>query len=185
MLIGGAKSGKTGLALKMAEGLLNNGEKGLYIATGQARDREMAEKIRRHKKERGSRWDTLEEPVNVSETIGAIDASCSVVILDCMTLWVSNLLEKDVGGNNACEEHIDNRFNALKEAVTGCKANMFIVTNEVGLGIVPSHKVARLYRELLGRLNQIIASIVDEVYFVVAGMPLLVKGKGVNCLINC
>ncbi len=168
LIIGGARSGKTAFSLELGHSLMQNAQ-GLYVATGEARDEEMAQKIKLHQAERGDNWDTLEEPVEIVTKLKKIDKNYGVILIDCLTLWTSNLIERR-GGKE--EEY----FNELYKWLRDVNHNVVIVTNEVGLGIVPGNPIARKYRELLGRLNQGIVKIADEVYLVIAGLSMKLKG---------
>lgn len=168
LIIGGARSGKTTFSLDIGKSLMQNAQ-GLYVATGEARDEEMAQKIKLHQAERGDNWDTLEEPVEIVTKLQKLDKNYGVVLIDCLTLWTSNLIEKRSGKE---EEYFIELYKWLRDV----QQNVVIVTNEVGLGIVPGNPIARKYRELLGRLNQRIAKIADEVYLVIAGLSMKLKG---------
>ncbi|MDO8282513.1 MAG: bifunctional adenosylcobinamide kinase/adenosylcobinamide-phosphate guanylyltransferase [Thermodesulfovibrionia bacterium] len=168
-ITGGARSGKSSFALREAEKI--DGRKA-YIATAQALDDEMKERIRKHKDERGAEWDTFEEPFKIPEIISDADTKYSVVVLDCLTLWLSNL----ICGNMDCSREIDGLIAVLEDLMK--KANnskLFIVSNEVGMGIVPENELARRFRDTAGFLNQKVAEIADEVYLVTAGIPIKIK----------
>ncbi|MBI4844848.1 MAG: bifunctional adenosylcobinamide kinase/adenosylcobinamide-phosphate guanylyltransferase [Nitrospirae bacterium] len=165
-ITGGARSGKSSFALREADKL--EGRKA-YIATAQALDEEMKGRIRRHKEERGAGWDTFEEPLKVSELLGKIKGEYCVIVLDCLTLWLSNLMMADADVNNEIEKFL----NALR--VTHHASRLLIVSNEVGMGIVPENELARRFRDMAGFLNQKAAEIADEVYLVTAGIPIKIK----------
>lgn len=165
-ILGGAKSGKTGFALKKAS--LLSGKKA-YIATAQALDKEMAERIERHRAERGVLWDTFEEPLKIAEAIKDISNRYQVIIIDCLTLWLSNMM---CGNLNASEE-IERFFDSLR--ITHHASRLFIISNEVGMGIVPANELAREFRDYAGAINQYMAEAADEVYLVTAGIPLRIK----------
>lgn len=164
-VIGGARSGKSSFALK--EALKIKGLKA-YIATAQALDDEMKERVQKHKLERGSEWDTFEEPLNIISLLKEIHEKYDVVLIDCLTLWLSNLMlsSKDVTGE----------IKALADLLPTVHCRVFTVSNEVGMGIVPDNALARQFRDLAGTLNQKIADIADEVYLVTAGIPVKIKG---------
>ncbi len=179
-ITGGVRSGKSSFALKEAGRI--EGRKA-YIATAEALDEEMKERIERHKKERGDGWDTYEEPLNIASLIKEIQHKYSIIVLDCLTLWLSNLIHKSKQPENEINELISilvslnhssssNRLNSLY-SLNGL--NIFIVSNEVGMGIVPDNKMAREFRDLAGLLNQKVAEIADEVYLVTAGIPIKIK----------
>lgn len=166
-VIGGSRSGKTSFALAGAARAAGSGRR-VYIATAQALDGEMAERIEKHKAERGSAWDTLEEPVHLDRAIRSCGGA-RVVVVDCLTLWLSNLL---CGGLDAAqaEEAFLGALAALDSGV-----QVYVVSNEVGMGIVPENETARQFRDMAGRLNQAIARLAEEVYMMVAGVPVKVK----------
>ncbi|RYY27621.1 MAG: bifunctional adenosylcobinamide kinase/adenosylcobinamide-phosphate guanylyltransferase [Sphingomonadales bacterium] len=159
LFVGGARSGKSRLALATAErhaGPLH------YLATAENGDAEMAERIAMHQAERSAQWRTVECPLDLPEAIAAI--SSGVILVDCLTLWLSNLML----GNHP----IERRSNDLLAAIAATPLPLVIVTNEVGLGIVPAHPLGREFRDMAGRLNQKVAAGVDAAYFVVSGMVL-------------
>lgn len=165
-IIGGARGGKSRFALEKAA--LYSGKKA-YIATAQALDDEMKERIDKHKKERTEEWMTFEEPLNISALIKDIQDKYNVILLDCLTLWLSNLMLNNFDAN----KEIEGLINALR--FTPNASRMFIVSNEVGMGIVPDNELSRRFRDLSGCLNQKVAGIADEVYLVTAGIPIKIK----------
>ena len=165
-VIGGARSGKSSFALKEASEV--SGKKA-YIATAEALDSEMKDRIERHKKDRGNNWDTYEEPLKISNVLFDIKTKYDVIVVDCLTLWLSNLMSRNSDIFNEIEKFI----NALR--ITHHASRIYIVSNEVGMGIVPDNEMAREFRELAGFLNQKIAEIADEVYLVTAGIPIKIK----------
>jgi len=165
-ITGGARSGKSAFALEKASEI--SGKKA-YIATAEALDKEMKERIERHKKDRGNNWDTYEEPVKIAEVVNEIKNNYSAVIIDCLTLWLSNLIHMERKVNKEIESFISS-------LVTHHSSLIFIVSNEVGMGIVPDNKMAREFRDWAGFLNQKIAETADEVYLVTAGIPIKIKG---------
>lgn len=172
---GGAKSGKSSFVLDKASGV--KGKKA-FIATAEALDDEMKERIGRHKAERGDEWATYEVPQKVSEALVDAAGRYSAVIMDCLTIWLSNILI----GEGDTEENVNKLVDTLTEIKaspvcstgSGCSA-LYIVSNEVGMGIVPENELAREFRDLAGSLNQRIAAISDEVYLVVAGIQVKIK----------
>lgn len=164
LVTGGARSGKSRYAQDLAESLAPDR---VYLATGQAWDDEMADRIRRHQSDRGPSWRTLEEPVDV---VGHLSAG-PVVLLDCLTLWLSNLLH--VRGPEA---DLTADRQALVRAVAAANNHLVLVTNEVGLGIVPMNALARRFRDEAGWLAQDLARVCDHVVLCVAGLPMAVKG---------
>lgn len=172
-ILGGARSGKSGFALKLAESIKG---KRLYIATAEALDYEMAKRIKKHKKERGNNWSTIEEPINISDVIKK-NKGCDVILLDCLTLWVSNLMHREARskGQGARGGRTLQKITDLISACKKAKASIIIVSNEVGLGIVPDNPLARQFRDIAGFANQKIADAAGEVYFMVSGIPLKIK----------
>ncbi|NOZ70238.1 MAG: bifunctional adenosylcobinamide kinase/adenosylcobinamide-phosphate guanylyltransferase [Deferribacteres bacterium] len=171
---GGARSGKSAFALREASG--TTGQKA-YIATAQALDREMQERIEKHKRERGAEWDTYEEPRDIATVLSDIKDRYSAVVLDCLTLWLSNVLSAAGGPVEDTILEFAGELSRLKKGAVyrGDGARVFIVSNEVGMGIVPENETARRFRDLAGLLNQRVAGIADEVYLVTAGIPLRIK----------
>lgn len=163
LITGGVRSGKTRYALSRAEAA---GPERTYLATAQALDEEMADRIRRHQAERGPGWITVEEPLDITRHLGG-----RPVLVDCLTLWLTNLMLSREDG-----APLEAEFARLAEAVRAADAPVFLVTNEVGLGIVPENALARRFRDEAGRLAQGLAAVCDEVVLCVAGLPLHVKG---------
>lgn len=163
-MLGGARSGKSAYALQRAEEL--DGRL-LYVATAQALDEEMAERIMRHRADRDGRWRTIEVPVDLPGAIAAHAAADTVLLVDCLTLWISNLL---LTGEDPAREAA-----RLVEVVGAASGAIILVANEVGLGIVPDNALARQFRDVAGRLNQAVAATVAEVQFVAAGLSLRLK----------
>jgi len=163
LITGGCRSGKSAFAMKTA-----GKSRALYIATAEPLDCEMRLRIRNHKKQRPGSWTTVEEPVQVARAIRRSPAG--TIIVDCLTLWVSNLLakRKDFSESRAAKE-------AVRLASACGKGKVILVTNEVGLGIVPADPQTRLYRDCLGRVNQVLARRADKVFFMVSGIPVRVK----------
>jgi adenosylcobinamide kinase/adenosylcobinamide-phosphate guanylyltransferase len=183
-IIGGSRSGKSSFALKKA--LQATGPKA-YIATAEALDEEMRLRIEKHKAERGDNWNTYEEPLNIPDTIMDLKDKYSVILLDCLTVWLSNILLSAQNSElriQTAEDSIDKFIAAvlqLKSSVfsqSSGLSNLYLVSNEVGMGIVPENKLARQFRDLAGTLNQKIAEIADEVYQVTAGIPVKIKAQG-------
>lgn len=164
-VVGGARSGKSSFALKTASSVL--GEKA-YIATAQALDSEMDERIKKHRDQRGEDWTTFEEPLNLANAIEDISGRYSVIIVDCLTLWLSNIMHGALD--------VEAQIKGLKSKLACRKPSLvYLVSNEVGMGIVPDNEVARWFRDMAGYLNQRVAEIADEVYLVTAGIPLKIK----------
>lgn len=181
-VIGGARSGKSSFALQQAS--QNEGGR-VYIATAEARDDEMRERIERHREERGSEWDTIEEPLKLPDVLNNIKDKYNTILIDCLTLWLSNVLIRTQNTEHrtqTTEEEIEGLINFLKGIKNSSVCSpgsglcvLYIVSNEVGMGIVPENELARQFRDLAGALNQRIAAIADEVYLVTAGIPLKIR----------
>ena len=161
LVLGGARSGKSAFA----EGLVREaGSERTYIATGRAWDDEMRERIERHREDRGADWTTVEEP---DDLVGALERSRGAVLVDCLTLWVTNLM--------MAEAEVERRSADFVEALPRLQRTVVLVSNEVGLGIVPMDAMSRAFRDHAGRLHQRIAAVADEVFFVTAGLPQRLK----------
>jgi adenosylcobinamide kinase/adenosylcobinamide-phosphate guanylyltransferase len=164
LVLGGARSGKSRYAQKLAEA---GSARLVFVATGQAFDAEMTDRIRRHQADRDNRWTTLEAPIDLADAIREGDGDNTVLLVDCLTLWASNLLL----GEEDAEAHLA----ALLAAIGVARARVLLVANEVGLGIVPDNALARQFRDLAGTINQRVAAAVDRVHMTVAGIPIVVK----------
>ena len=171
-VLGGARSGKSCFAQDLAGKL---GNKVLFVATGEALDEEMKARISQHQEARPESWRTLEASTNTGKQIEKRIGDAEVGIIDCLTLLVSNLLG-DKPDYERAEEQLTSEINELIACMNKLNASFIIVSNEVGMGLVPENKLGRTYRDLLGKANQVIAQRVDEVYFMVAGLPVKVKG---------
>ncbi|MCO6185785.1 bifunctional adenosylcobinamide kinase/adenosylcobinamide-phosphate guanylyltransferase [Rhizobium sp. L1K21] len=165
LVLGGARSGKSAFAEQLA---VQSGQALHYIATGQAWDDEMRERIATHRQRRGGLWTTHEAPVELSAAIASLDNANNTILVDCLTLWVTNLM---MG-----ESDMDAAFEALLNQLSGVRAHIIFVSNEVGMGIVPENAMARQFRDLAGSLHQKIAAQAEAVYLVAAGLPLKLKG---------
>ncbi len=164
-MLGGARSGKSAFA----EGLVvESGLSKAYVATGRAWDDEMRARIAAHRESRGPGWQTIEEPMDLVGALERLDAADCAILVDCLTLWLTNLMmeEADIAAETA----------KLVAHLSNAKARIVLVSNEVGLGIVPENAMARAFRDHAGRLHQATAAAVSEVYFVAAGLPLRMKG---------
>ncbi len=164
-ILGGARSGKS----SFAEGLIkSSGLDAIYVATGRAWDEEMSVRIDLHKKQRGSLWRTIEEPLDLLDTLQGVAGEGKAVLVDCLTLWLTNLMMD--------ERNITAETRQLVEALPKLQGSIVLVSNEVGLGIVPENRMARDFRDHAGRLHQAVAQAAATVYFVAAGLPLTMKG---------
>jgi adenosyl cobinamide kinase/adenosyl cobinamide phosphate guanylyltransferase len=172
-IIGGARSGKSSFALNEASKI--KGQK-VYIATAEALDGEMRERIEKHKKNRGEEWDTIEEPLKVPAVLSQVKDRYNIIVLDCLTLWLSNILHRKGNIEDNIKELID-ELEGLKDAsrITHHASQLYIVSNEVGMGIVPDNELVRRFRDLAGFLNQKVAELADEVYLIVSGLPVRIK----------
>lgn len=169
LITGGCRSGKSRYALDWAD---RHFSKKFYLATAEPLDEEMVQRIRNHRKARGPEWQTIEEPVEVATAISRHGGEGAVFLLDCMTLWISNLLLKWDD-----DEKIMKELGRLIEALRENKGSFIVVSNEVGMGIVPADPVSRRFRDLSGTANQRIARAADAVIFMVSGIPLFLKGN--------
>lgn len=169
LVLGGARAGKSTFALRLAEDYAGEGSV-CFIATAQALDDEMTQRISHHREERPSHWTTIEEPYHLDEAL--IKASDSdVALIDCLTLFVSNWLLRE-------DEHTLNEVSTRFLAnVSSRTQTTIVVSNETGLGLVPENPLGRTFRDLLGRVNQQFAEAADEVYLLVAGLPLRLKPR--------
>lgn len=164
-ILGGASSGKS----RFAEGLITDtGAPRVYIATSQAHDSEMSDRIRAHQKDRGESWRTIESPLDVVTALADVREN-EVALLDCATMWLSNHM--------LAEHDIEAETLQLLNALAACKGRVVVVSNEVGTGIVPENALARRFRDAQGKLNQKIAAQADLAVLVVAGLPVTLKGS--------
>jgi len=176
---GGARSGKSRFAQEMAAG---TGKKVLFVATAEALDADMQARITNHQNQRPQSWQTLEAATDVAGFIEGCICDYEIVLLDCLTLLVANILsgsdrefsEKEFDANEA-ESRVLAEVQAIIDLMGKSGALFIIVSNEVGLGIVPENRPARIYRDLLGKANQLVASHANEVYFMISGIPMKVK----------
>ncbi len=168
LILGGARSGKSTYAIALAKKY----KKVAFVATCQALDKEMAERIELHRKTRPQNWKTFEESKDIASLLMKIENGFDCIIIDCLTLLVSNLILSGIK-----EKQILEKINAMLANLRKKKAKTIIVSNEVGLGIVPKNKLARNFRDIAGKINQIIAQESDTVFFMVAGIPMQLKGR--------
>lgn len=165
LITGGSRSGKSSYALKLAE----SAEQPFYIATAGIGDEEMKDRVNKHRAERGDKWNTIEEQTALAEAINQAQLhGADFIIVDCLTLWVSNILFND-------NIDLDNEFKKLEDVITAIPIPLVFVTNEVGSGIVPDNAVSRRFRDEAGLVNQKIARLVDTVILTVSGIPMVIK----------
>ena len=168
LVLGGTRSGKSRYAIELAK----SHRKVAFIATCQARDREMRERVQKHRRERPPDWKTFEEPLEVSSLIRKIHKDFQVVVLDCLTLLVSNFM---LAGFK--EDKIQKKIQQLLGSIETSRCKWILISNEVGSGVVPTNRLARRFRDIAGAVNQWVAEQSDRVIFMVSGLPLTVKGN--------
>ena len=178
LILGGARSGKSSYAERLAAAYAHGVGQVRYVATAQALDEEMGHRIARHRQHRPETWQTIEEPLDLVAAISAGETAASVTIVDCLTLWLSNLIfgpdhSTDVVPNEdsataLARAAVDRLLVAYQQGTT----SLILVSNEVGMGLVSPYPSGRLYCDLLGRVNAWIAAVADEVFLMVAGLPL-------------
>jgi adenosylcobinamide kinase / adenosylcobinamide-phosphate guanylyltransferase len=171
LITGGARSGKSRYAEQRA---LEMAARPLYVATAEAKDEEMTQRIAEHRKRRGNQWRTIEEPLELAEALLARRGRTDCALVDCLTLWVSNLLMRHD------DKYASQKVEELIKKLPELNFHLVFVTNEVGWGIVPDSPLARKFRDLAGWTNQQIAQAANEVILMVAGMPMIAK-KGAPC----
>lgn len=169
LVTGGRRSGKSTHALELSESL---GERRLYIATAEALDDEMLERVAKHREERGDGWDTAEEPVNIA-SIMENSRDYDVILIDCLTLWLCNLMHKGKPTDEEILKAIDNLSNACIDSDT----TVIAVTNELGSGVIPDNALSRRFTDLAGIMNQRMARAADKVILTVSGIPMTIKGE--------
>jgi len=174
LIIGGARSSKSTLAQEMA---LKAGGNVLFVATAEAGDEDMKKRIEMHQKSRPPHWVTLEATTHIGSRVDENTAGAETVIIDCITLLINNIFMQydENTDTDLAEKEVTAEMQELLDCIAHSEAHFIIVTNEVGLGVVPADRVSRLYRDMLGRANQILAARADEVYLLVAGIPIAVK----------
>ncbi|MEE8470857.1 MAG: bifunctional adenosylcobinamide kinase/adenosylcobinamide-phosphate guanylyltransferase [Dehalococcoidia bacterium] len=176
LILGGARSGKSQYAHELADML---GGRVLYVATAEALDEEMSSRIEAHKRSRPSSWRTLEVQTDVAEAIRSGIGDAEVVIIDCLTLLVSNLMSEEDLSAEALEEKVAAELEDIIALMGNMSSHFIIVSNELGLGLVPLHPSGRAYRDVLGLANQMLARRADEVYLMIAGIPLVAKKEDI------
>ena len=169
LVTGGARSGKSRYAQSMADEI--EGRK-VYLATAHALDDEMKSRIEIHRMDRPAGWNTVEETKHLSKAVREIDKKFEVILIDCITMWISNLLVIEGFSESEIMKELESFISNCKEF----EGTVIVVCNEVGSGIVPDNKIARLFRDITGKANQETATAADNVYLVVAGIPMKLKG---------
>ncbi|MCU4674649.1 bifunctional adenosylcobinamide kinase/adenosylcobinamide-phosphate guanylyltransferase [Catenovulum sp. 2E275] len=171
-VIGGARSGKSGYAAKLAATLAKQQTaEVLNIATAQAFDDEMSDRIKKHQQDRPAHWQLAEVPLELTEYLTKVSQNKKVILIDCLTLWLNNqLFEKPAQNFETC-------FKQLSHILLSLSCDVILVANEVGLGVIPSGEISRKFVDEAGRLNQLMAQIAHDVVFMAAGLPLQLKGK--------
>jgi len=170
-ITGGARSGKSRFAEQLA---VAYGAPLGYLATAQSLDDEMGQRIQKHQQRRGDAWQTVEEPLHLGQALADIDGEFNAILLDCLTLWLSNLLlQEELSAGT--EDRIVEEVRQLAATLGNMTTPVIIVSNEVGMGIVPENRLARIFRDIAGRANQIIAATADEAWLVASGIPLRLK----------
>lgn len=167
LILGGARSGKSALAERLAR---DSGHQVVYVATAQARDGEMSERIAHHRSRRPQAWGLVEEPLALADVLRAEARADRCILVDCLTLWLSNLLGDDDAGR------FERERDALLETLPSLPGELLMVSNEVGLGVVPMGELTRRFVDEAGRLHQALAARCGRVLFVAAGLPLALKG---------
>ena len=167
-VIGGCRSGKSRRALELAETI--SLDRRLFLATCVPTDAEMQRRVRQHREERGTSWESLEVPRNLARAVTGEGHRAGVLLIDCLTLWVSNLMAAE---NN--DDAIERYTTELVASLEGCPCPVILVSNETGTGIVPENAIARRFRDLVGMVNQRIAAAAGRVVWMVAGIPVEIK----------
>ena len=168
LITGGSRSGKSRHALELAK----FAKRPYYIATAAARDNEMRDRIQKHQQERGDHWQTIEEEIDISAAIKTAElANADCIVLDCLTLWTSNIMLND-------KVDLDNELEKLLKSIKTSSTTLIFVTNEVGSGIVPANALSREFRDSAGIINQKVAATVETVILAVSSIPVQIKGKG-------
>jgi len=173
LILGGARSGKSRFSLN--QGTEPSFERRIFLATATTNDEEMKTRVRKHQAERGPEWETIEEPYHLAEALQKLNRSeKTLIVVDCATLWLSNLL-CGMGGEALSIDEIEKRFDGLVAVLSRTQSHIRIVSNEVGLSIVPGNVLGRQFRDIQGLLNQKLASQSHEVFFMIAGLSQKLK----------
>ncbi|MBI3810231.1 MAG: bifunctional adenosylcobinamide kinase/adenosylcobinamide-phosphate guanylyltransferase [Nitrospirae bacterium] len=166
LVTGGARSGKSAYALSLER----PGMRKAFLATCEPLDEEMRSKVARHRAQRSADWVTIEEPLEIETSLHALEGRFDLVVVDCLTLWLNNLLM-----HGASTEEVLRKTDLVLASARAVKGWVVFVSNEIGMGIVPADAMVRVFRDLAGAVNQRVAQEADEVYFLVAGLPVVVK----------
>jgi adenosylcobinamide kinase/adenosylcobinamide-phosphate guanylyltransferase len=168
-ILGGCRSGKSSYALETAEKY--SADRNVFIATCIPRDDEMKLRVARHQQERSRHWHTVEAPIHLPEAIVKAGGEAGILLVDCLTLWINNLMMEKYDSDQILDQ-----VQSLIRAVASAACPVIMVSNEVGTGIVPENRLARQYRDLIGSTNQTVAQCADQVVWIVAGIPVIIKG---------
>jgi adenosylcobinamide kinase / adenosylcobinamide-phosphate guanylyltransferase len=173
LILGGARSGKSRFSLDQRNE--SSFERRFFLATATTHDEEMKDRVRKHQAQRGSGWETIEEPYHLPDALQRFkDSEKTIIVVDCATLWLSNLL-CGVGGKSLSTDEIEKKFDDLLDVLSQIRSHVRIVSNEVGLAVVPDNVLGRQFRDLQGLLNQKLASQASQVFFMVAGLSQKLK----------
>jgi adenosylcobinamide kinase/adenosylcobinamide-phosphate guanylyltransferase len=179
LVLGGARSGKSDTAMKLAR---RYGSRVIFVATAGAGDEEMKHRIAAHKKSRPPQWKTIEATLDIGENLASVPGEADVVIIDCLTMLVTNIMMKQ--GDDASEtlhdETVTREIDAILDACSKLNCSCIVVSNETGMGIVPEYKLARVFRDVLGRVNKYVASKADTVLLMIAGLAVDLKKLSVD-----
>ena len=176
LILGGARSGKSRKATEIAQ----TRDEVIYLATGVPTDEEMENRIARHKEDRPDSWETIEEPVDAGEVLRELEAESfsGAIILDCLGFWLSNTMrETELDGQGGLEDFVERKITEELGATLDADFELIVVSNEVGMGVIPESPAGRKFRDGLGRANQVVGQLADEVYLMVAGFPLQLKSR--------
>src|SRR3989338_1470864 len=176
LVLGGSRSGKSSYAVELAKSFK---KRAAFIATCAFLDKEMTERIKKHRRSRPKQWKLIEEPRDIQRVLIEIQKKYDVVIVDCMGFWISNFLI-----DNLKNEEIEKKIGGLLASISKINVTTILVSNEVGGGIVPDNLLARRFRDLVGLANQMIAKKADDVIFMQAGIPLIIKGEKADAKIK-
>jgi adenosylcobinamide kinase/adenosylcobinamide-phosphate guanylyltransferase len=172
-IVGGASSGKSEAALRLAAEGMGRTARRAFVATGEGLDEEMAMKIARHRQSRSSAWETAEVPLDLSAWFEQQGKKYRVILVDCLTMWLSNQCER-----GAKDQDVIDETKMLLRAIRRNVARVVLVSNELGMGLIPADRQSRRFRELAGAVNRLVAEAADDAYFVVSGMLVPLKGEG-------